>query len=155
MKTFKDNQGHEWNLALSLASVRKHRQTLGLDLFNHEHHRQVMESLVDRLAFCFLLVEEQAKAIEVSVDQFEERLYGDGFSTEAGVAFLEELADFYQKLGQKAFAMLTTIAIKAIRAGETRMQDLESSGQITSLISQAEDEVERMFQESAGNGSPS
>lgn len=114
-----------------------------------------MDSLTDRLAFCFLLCESQANSLDVSIDDFEERLYGDGFATEAGLAFLEELTDFYQKLGQKAFAMLTRIAINAIRAGVERVQDMESNGQIDSLIAQAQVEVETKLQESDGNGSQS
>lgn len=111
-----------------------------------------MDSLTDRLAFCFLLCEQQAKELKVSVDEFEERLYGDGLATEAGIAFLEELSDFYLKLDQKAFAMLTRIAINAIQAGVARIQDMESSGQIVSLVEQAQKEVAAKLQESDGNG---
>ncbi len=114
-----------------------------------------MDSLTDRLAFCYLLCEEQSKELKVSIDEFEERLYGEGFATEAGIAFLEELEGFYQKLGQKAFAMLTRIAINAIQAGVARVQDLENSGQIDSLITQAQAEVEAKLHENDGNGSQS
>ena len=152
MRTFQDNQGQKWNLSISLADLRKHRNTLGLDLFSHKHHTQVMESLLDQLSFCFLLCEEQAKKLDVSIEEFEERLQGDGIATEAGVQFLEALADFYLSYGKKALAMLTQVAIRAIRAGEARMADLEETGQIDSLIAQADKEVEKALHANDGRG---
>ena len=88
-----------WTLGLTLGKVREFRTRLGLDLLNPQHHLQVLNSLTDRLAFVFLLCEEQAKQTEVSVDEFEERLIGDGFADAASDAFLAELAFFFPQPG--------------------------------------------------------
>jgi hypothetical protein len=155
MKTFKDNQDQQWNLALTLGKVRQLREKLGLDLLNPNHYLQILSSLTDRLAFCFLLVEDQAKAIDVDADQFEERLYGDNVSTQASLAFLEETELFFQKLGQKALAALAKKSIQSMKSGQARIDEMMSTGQFDSLLDQAENEMQKMLQASVGSGSPS
>lgn len=153
MKSFKDNQGHTWNLSLTLGKVRQMREKLGLDLLNPTHYLQILNSLTDRLAFCFLLVEDQAKAIGIDVDGFEERLYGDTVSTDAGLAFLEETELFFQKLGQKALATLARKSIESMRSGQARIDEMITTGQFASLLDQAEAEMQKMLQLSGGSGS--
>lgn len=154
MKSFKDNQGQQWNLALTLGKVRTLREKLGLDLLNPQHYLQILGSLTDRLAFVFLLVEPQANDIGIDVDEFEERLYGDGFATEAGTAFLLETELFFQKLGQKAMAGLAKSSIKSMAAGQAKLDEMLTSGQFDSLLNQAQGEIDRLMQLSGGNGSP-
>jgi hypothetical protein len=154
MKTFTDNQGEIWNLTLSLAKIRKMRESLGLDILNPTHYLQIMSSLTDRLAFAYLLCEEQAKRIEVSIDQFEERLYGDGFANKASLAFLGETELFFQKLGQAAMASLAKRTIESMKAGQTRLDEMIASGQFDSLLNQAESEMASLLQPSDGAGSP-
>lgn len=155
MKTFTDNQGEIWNLTLSLAKIRKMRESLGLDILNPTHYLQIMSSLTDRLAFTFLMCEEQARRIEVSADQFEERLYGEGFANKASLAFLGETELFFQKLGQSAMASLAKKTIESMKAGQIRLDEMIASGQFDSLLNQAESEMENLLQQSDGVGSQS
>jgi hypothetical protein len=152
MKTFKDNEGQIWNLSLTLGKTRKLREKLGLDLLNPNHYLQILNSLTDRLAFAFLLVEDQAKAIGVDADAFEERLYGDMFSTEASLAFLEETESFFLKLGQKALATLAKKSIQSMKSGQAKVDEMIASGQFDSLLDQAEAEMQKMFAANAGSG---
>lgn len=152
MKSFKDNEGQVWTLTLTLSKVRAIREKLGLDILNPNHYLQILNSLTDRLAFCFLLVEDQAKAMGVSIDDFEERLYGENVATEASMAFLEETEVFTQKLGQRGLAKLAKKSIESMKAGQSRIDEMMESGQLDSLLDQAEKEMADLLQPSGGSG---
>ena len=152
MKTFRDNMDQDWNISLTLGKVRLLRDKLGLDLLNPQHHLQVLNSLTDRLAFVFLLCEEQAKEYEIDVDQFEERLMGDGFADGASTAFLGELDVFFQRLGQAGLAKITQRSIKVMKTGQQRMAATIASGQFDSFLDTVENEMEKLLPESGGNG---
>lgn len=153
METFKDNQGKAWNIALTLGKVRTLREKLGLDLLEQTHHIQVLGSLTDRIAFVFLLVEDQATEEGVDADAFEERLYGGDYATQASLAFLDELESFFQKLGLTVQARLTRTSIESMKKGQARLADLLESGRVDSILKEAETEIEAMV--SDGNTSQS
>lgn len=155
MKSFTDNLGQKWNLTLNLRDVRKLREPLGLDLFNPTHHLQVLSSLTDRIAFVFFLCESQAKEYEVDIDEFEERLYGEGFANAASDAFLEELADFYQRLGQEDQASLTRRSIRSMQKARSAMEHNRDSGAFSSVLDEAEKQMEDLLQLNGGDGSRS
>ena len=156
MKTFKDNEGQVWVLSLTLSKVRKIAGKLGLDLLNPQHYLQVLDSLTDRMAFVFLLCEHEAKSLDISVDQFEERLYGDGIANEASMAFLAECELLFRKLGQKPKAELTKRVISMMRELEAKEAEMQANGQADSMLDAAEAEIMGMLRlQSVGSGSPS
>lgn len=155
MESFKDAEGQTWNIALTIGKVRQLREKLGLDLLDTQHHLQVMNSLTDRLAFVFLLVEEQAKSLDIDAEALELRFYGDGVASDASMAFLKELESFFQRLGQTVQARLTASSIEAMNKAQTRLDDLLRSGKVDSLLEQATKEMEEMMLGDDGNGSPS
>lgn len=149
----------KWFLELNGGKVRQMRAKLGLDLLNPNDHFQVLNSLTDRIAFVFLLCEDQAKEYDVDADEFEERLYGDGFMDEASTAFLRCCSDFFLKVGQKGLAMLTDRAIESIAAGQKKMEALLSTGQLDSLLTKAQKEsqqqMDELLRENVGKASSS
>ena len=153
MKKFKDNLGQEWVLSLNLGKVRKFRDRIGLDLLHPQHHLQVLQSKTDRLTFVFMLCEEQSKKYEVNVDEFEERLYGEGFADAASDAFLEDLADFYQRLGEDGLAGMTVRSLATMRKARKRLVKMMKTGEFTSVLDRAESQMETMLQDEGGNGS--
>lgn len=155
MQSFKDAEGETWNIALTIGKVRQLREKLGLDLLDTQHHLQVMNSLTDRLAFVFLLVEEQAKLREVDAEELELRFYGEGVASAASLSFLRELENFFQRLGQTVQARLTKSSIEAMGKAQQRLDDLLKSGKVDSLLEQATKEMEEMMLGDDGNGSPS
>lgn len=155
MKTFKDKEGQSWTLTLSLAKVRKIRESIGLDLLHPVHFQQILGSLTDRLTFAFLLCEPQAKGLDIDADEFEERLYGDGVATEASLAFLAEIEVFTLKLGQPGLAKMAKMAAESMKAGQAKVDEMLKSGQLDSLLEQAEEEIQKLFPKNAGNGSQS
>ena len=155
MQSFKDNEGQTWNVALTIGKVRQLREKLGLDLLDTQHHLQVMNSLTDRLAFVFLLVEEQAKDRGIDAEELELRFYGEGVAASASISFLRELENFFQRLGQTVLARLTASSIEAMEKAQRRLDDLLKSGKVDSLLEQATKEMEEMMLGDDGNGSPS
>lgn len=157
MKTFTDNQGQIWTLILTLGKTRKMRESLGLDILNPNHYLQILASLTDRLAFTFLLVEQQANDLRIDADDFEERLYGEGFADKASLAFLGETEVFFQKLGQSAMTRLANRSIETMKSGQTRLNEIIASGQLDSLMEKAEREarenMEKELRASVGSGS--
>lgn len=107
MKTFKDNQGQTWTINLTIPKTMACINAIGLDLLNPQHYLQILSSLTDRMTFVFLLCEQEAKSLGVSVDDFEQRLHGDGITAEASRAFLEECEPFFRKFGQTQKAETT------------------------------------------------
>lgn len=155
MKTFTDNAGQKWVLSLNLGKVRKMRDSLGLDLLNPQHYLQVLGSQTDRLTFAFLMVEAEAKKLGIDADQFEERLYGEDFATNAGLAFLEETECFFTKLGQQAMASLANRSIETMQKNLQKQLELMESGKFNEALDEMEDELESLVTEAFGTVSPS
>lgn len=153
MKKFRDNLNQDWVIELTLGEVRRLRGLLGLDLFHPQHHLQVLHSLTDRIAFVCLLCEKQRDEYEISIDEFEERLTGQGFAHNASIAFLEELSDFFRRYGQEAQARLNERSLKVMREGNERITTMTTNGEFDSLLDSAETELERLLRSNAGNGS--
>lgn len=114
-----------------------------------------MNSLTDRLAFVFLLVEEQAKDRGVDAEALELLFYGEGVASAASMSFLKELESFFQRLGQTVQARLTASSIEAMGKAQQRLEELLKSGKVDSLLEQATKEMEEMMLGDDGNGSPS
>lgn len=115
---------------------------------------QVLASLTERLTFVFLLCEEDAKEQEITVDDFESRLYGEKIANEASYAFLAECEAFFRRLGQIAMAEMTKNSIASMRSGQARLDKMIEDGQLDSLLAKAEGEMEKMLQSSDGVGLP-
>lgn len=149
MKTFSDNRGQIWNLSLTLGKVRKVRDALGLDLLNPNHYQQILSSLTDRLAYAFLLCEEQAKGLDIDADEFEGRIYGK--TSEASHALLGESASFFRLLGpdQEPMALLAEKSIESMKAGSARLKEMKSTGQLDSLFGQMETAMDELIQRTA------
>ncbi|GAB5513516.1 hypothetical protein [Rhodopirellula baltica] len=154
MKTFSDSRGQIWNLSLTLGKVRKVRDALGLDLLNPNHYQQILSSLTDRLAYVFLLCEEQAKGLDIDADEFEKRIYGK--TSEASHALLGESAAFFRKLGpdQEPMALLAEKSVESMKAGSARLKEMKSTGQLDSLFGQMETAMDELIQQTAPPKSP-
>ncbi|QDV44368.1 hypothetical protein Enr13x_42330 [Stieleria neptunia] len=159
MKTFKDNMGQQWTVALSLQRVRAIRERIGIDLFHPTQYQYLISSLTERLTYLFLLCEEQAKEASIGADEFEQRLYGDGFADQASIALLAETENFFQKLGQTAMAILARKQIESIKAGQERLLELIDSGEFERQLDEGTAAVLSMIPEptkpqpSSGSGS--
>jgi len=101
MRTFRDNAGRSWNLALNVYAVKKVRDLLGLDLLDLGGSDKPGEGLLYRLIadpvllvdVLYVVCRDQADSASVTDEQFGRAMGGDAIDA-ATRAFLEELADF-------------------------------------------------------------
>lgn len=100
---FKDEKGREWDLTITVATVRRVQNACGVNLLD-----AVAGELVSRLAGDIMLladvlwaiVEPQAKAAGVDDLDFGEGLLGDALDHATG-AFMEGLRGFFARPGQR------------------------------------------------------
>ena len=101
----KDKNGRDWQIALNVHQMKRIRAALGIDLVNVitlDKEGVVKVDMIDRIAndpcllvdILWVLVEEQAKAINVTDEQFGAALAGESIEN-ATKAFLDELVDFF------------------------------------------------------------
>jgi len=126
MRIFKDKNGQEWQVVLNVRQMKRVRAALGVDLVNVitlDKDGAVKVDLVDRIAndpcllvdILWVLVEEQAKAIGKTDEQFGEALAGEAIE-DATRAFLDELVDFFP--GAKRLFLKKAIDLARKYAGE-------------------------------------
>ena len=105
MRIFKDRNGQDWQIVLNVHQMKRIRAALGIDLVNVitlDKEGVVKVDMIDRIAndpcllvdILWVLVEEQAKAINVTDEQFGAALAGESIEN-ATKAFLDELVDFF------------------------------------------------------------
>ena len=105
MKTFTDNKGRTWEVALNIRQMKRVRDVLGVDLVNVISATKdggVSTDTLERVAndpillvdILWVLCEGQAKASGVTDEDFGSSLAGE--SVEAATrALLDELVDFF------------------------------------------------------------
>ena len=105
MRTFKDNKGRTWEIALNVWQMKRLRDTLGIDLVNvigTSADGSVRVDTIDRIAsdpcllvdILWVVCERQAKDAGVADEDFGASLAGDSIEM-ATRAFLDELVDFF------------------------------------------------------------
>lgn len=126
MRSFKDNQGRSWQIALNVYEMKRIRALLGIDLVNVitlDKDGAVKVDLVDRIAndpcllvdILWVLVESQAKEEGVSDVDFGCSLAGKSIE-EATQAFLDELVDFFP--GAKRLFLQKAVSLARKYTGE-------------------------------------
>lgn len=114
MRFFTDSRGQQWELAVSVGSIRRVRaltQAAGqpVDLLRPEEgDPALVERLVDPLFVCdlvYCLVKPQADSLGVDDQAFGERMVGPAIGA-AMTALYEELIDFFQSIGRTHLAEL-------------------------------------------------
>jgi len=152
MKTFTDNEGRTWEISINVATIRRLRDALGVDLLKIvEPGNDLLERFSTDpvlLADCiFVLCREQARQRNISDEQFGQALAGDAIDA-ATSAFLEELVNFFPTSKR---LLLTKILEKVRQATEKLTQAVsERIDQIN-----VEKIVARSMQEVSGSSSTS
>ena len=103
MRTFRDNAGRNWNLALNVWTVKAVRDLLGVDLLDlgadrpAGHEKNLLLRLIGDpvllVDVVYVLCKDQADAAGVTDEQFGRAMAGDVID-QATKGFLEDLADF-------------------------------------------------------------
>jgi hypothetical protein len=111
MRTFRDNAGRNWSVAVNVDAVRRLRTMAGVDLMELVQSDPAEDSrkrpLLERLLrdpilladLLYVLCKEEADKLGVSDAEFGRALYGKVIVA-ARTALLEEIADFFPDEGR-------------------------------------------------------
>jgi hypothetical protein len=119
MKTFQDNAGRTWSLAINVAAVKRVKDLLGVDLLTVLDGKLLEELAGDPVKLCdvvYVLCKPEADAKGISDEQFGQAMAGDALE-HATTAFLEELVGFFPQ-GRRTVLSRTLAKLKQL---ETRV----------------------------------
>lgn len=143
MRTFTDNAGRTWDIIINVASIKRVRGVLGIDLYAliDDGCKPLGELVADpvRLAdVLYCLCKEEAEKKGVSDEDFGRSLYGDAI-LRAADAFLEELIDFFpdprtRASLRKLIAAGKKIAARLLDHAETVLDRLDPEVEAKQLI---------------------
>lgn len=131
MKTFTDNAGRTWTVALNVTTLKRVKSLCGVDLLDVVNDSgKLIERLVgDPVLLCdviFALCKEQADAKSVSDEDFGCAMAGDPIET-ATTALLEELVDFFPKgkreVLRRALQKMRLYEEKFLKAAHLKLDD--------------------------------
>jgi hypothetical protein len=99
MKTFKDNAGRTWIVAINVAAIKRVRGLAGVDLFGlvddgFKGLAKLLGDPIELVDVLYVLCKDEADKIGVSDEDFGRAMAGDAIGS-ASDAFLEELTDFF------------------------------------------------------------
>lgn len=132
MATFRDGNGREWHINVTVADVKRVKEQTGLLLTCLVEDKlmplaTLVSDPVKLVDTVWVLIEPQAKAAGLTDEQFGQSLSGDSVDQMAN-AFMEALTDFFPK---RQSAMLKTLL--------TKQKDLQDA-----LADRAEVELSRL-----------
>jgi hypothetical protein len=143
MKTFKDREGREWLIDINIASIKRVKDLLAIDLLKLEGQELVEQLISDPCSLCnivYVLCMEQADERGVSDEHFGRAMAGDAID-HATTAVLEEFVDFFpsrkRPLMRQALARIQQIETAQLAAADR----IVNSPEIDRLIDEAMNEA--------------
>ena len=97
MKTFKDNAGRPWTLAVNVAAIKRVKSLLDVNLMQAVEGDLLEKLSTDPVLLCdvvYAVCKPEAQAQGITDEQFGEAMAGDAIEA-ATTALLEELIDFF------------------------------------------------------------
>jgi len=101
MRTFQDNAGRTWTVAVTVDTIKRVRDLLGEDLLDIE--RTLPRLLADPILLCdvvYSICKPQADVEKISDVDFARAMAGDSIA-QAKAALIEELINFFHDPNQK------------------------------------------------------
>ena len=136
MKTFTDNTGRAWQIAINVDAVKRVKGLLGVDLMEATEGRLLERLISEPILLCdlvYALCKPQADAAHVTDEDFGRAMAGDAIEAATG-AMLEELVDFFpsrrRALLAKAVGKLRTLETMVLTAAENRLDSPELETQL-------------------------
>jgi len=136
MKTFTDNAGRTWSLAIHVDAIKRVRGTLDVDLMSAVDGKLLERLVADPVLLCdvlFVLVQPEAEAHNISAADFGRALGGDAID-QATKALLEELVAFFplgkRRLLQTALDKYRALEQRALEVAEQRLASPELAAEL-------------------------
>jgi len=146
MKSFKDNLGRDWTIAVNVDAIKRVKGLLDVDLRDvvQKDNRLIERLYSDELFLCdvaYVLVKPEADAKNISDEDFGRAMAGDTLEF-ALAAIMGELSDFFRKPEQrealrKAIAKLNAFQDKLIAVINQQLDDPALDQELDKLLSQA------------------
>ncbi len=130
MKTFKDTQDRSWEICINVASLKRVRTMLGIDLPSlwedgMKPLAKLLGNACDLVDVLYVLVKPEADRRGVTDEQFGSAFKGDVLDA-AEDAFMQEFIDFFPKAKATNLRKITTEARKLMEMIQDRtVQALE------------------------------
>jgi hypothetical protein len=153
MRAFKDNQGHQWEIAITVDTVKRVRGLLNVDLLAAIEGDLVPKLATDPILLAdvlYAVVKPQADNLGVSDEDFGRGLGGDAIEA-ATTALLEELVDFFPARRrtplQAAMRKFAEAEQAMTDAATRRLESPETAAAIAAQVAAADRQFESMLQE--------
>ena len=142
MKAFTDNAGKTWSVAMTIDSVKRVRDLLGVNLVEPEAGEPPLLTRLgtDEILLCdvvYCLIKPQADTLGVTDVDFGRALGGDAILA-AQTALYEELVDFFQKRGRpdraRAVAAQKTMIEMAIESVRMKLDAMNPQAELARIL---------------------
>lgn len=143
MKSFMDNAGRAWAIAINVDAIKRVRDSLDVNLLDAVEGKLIERLVGDPILLCdviYVLCRPEAEQRGVSDEDFGRAMAGDSIDS-ATTSLLEELVAFFPKarrdLLTKALQKLKALEAKAIAIVEQRLEDPQLEQQLTAELESA------------------
>ena len=143
MKTFKDNAGRDWTVAINIDAIKRVKGLLEVDLLEAVEGKLLERLVGDPVLLCdvvYCLCKPEADAKAVSDEDFGRSMAGDAIDR-ATTALLEELVDFFpsrrRRLLAKALEKLRTLESMALTAAQEKLESGELEERMRRALAEA------------------
>jgi len=142
MKTFTDNAGRTWTVALNVTALKRVKSLCGVDLMDAVNDGgKLLERIAsDPVLLCdviFAVCKDQADAKEITDQNFGGAMAGDPIEA-ATTALLEELVDFFPKLKRevlrRALQKMRVYEEKFLKAAHLKLDDPRTDAAVDRAI---------------------
>jgi hypothetical protein len=111
MKTFKDSKETSWDISVTVGSLKRVKDILGIDIIDEASQKEnifikISEDPIKLCNILYVLCKNQADERKITDEQFGELMGGDAIE-QATNCFIEELIDFFPSAKRPAFRKMT------------------------------------------------
>ena len=133
MKTFKDNAGRVWTIAINVATLKRVKGLIKVDLLEVLEGKLIERLMADPVLLVdvvYAVCKPEADAAGVTDEQFGQAMAGDAIEL-ATTALLEELIDFFpsrrdRERAKKVLAMAWNMVDKAQNLMDAKLDSPET-----------------------------
>lgn len=140
MKAFKDNADRSWSVNINVATIKRVRGLLNIDLMEAVDGNLLERLVTDPVLLCdviYVVCKSEADEAGVSDEQFGQAMAGDALEL-ATAALLESLVEFFplakRRLLEKALEKMHNLEARAMKVAEERLNSPEVEKQIEKAL---------------------
>ena len=144
MKTFNDNAGRTWTVAINVDAIKRVKSLLCVNLLEAVEGKLIERLVSDPVMLCdvlYALCKPEADAKQITDEDFGRAMAGDAID-HGTTCLLEELVDFFplarRQVLAKALAKLKAFQKKAVETASKRLDDPKLDQQLEALLSEGD-----------------